>query len=109
MIQIGVKLLDRKGDATDFVEFELSEVNFIDLWSATNSSAKVPCHHTTHGSYLSLQTLRDITQAYEPFGFSAYDQSTVVNENQILDIEPLRNGTKVIFKDGSHTIIRKKI
>ncbi|WP_025683631.1 LytTR family transcriptional regulator DNA-binding domain-containing protein [Paenibacillus maysiensis] len=108
MIQIGVKLLDRKGDATDFVEFDLSEVNFIDLWSATNSSAKVPCHHTTNGSYLSLQTLKDVSQAYKHYGFKAYDQSNVINENRISEIIPMGKGSKVIFKDGNHTLIRRK-
>ncbi|OMF48635.1 LytTR family transcriptional regulator DNA-binding domain-containing protein [Paenibacillus peoriae] len=106
---IGVKLLNRAGDDTDFVEFELSEVNFIDLWSATNSSVKVPCHHTFHGSFLSLHTLKDISQAYYPFGFRCYDQSTVVNENKIEDVVPVKNGTKIIFTDGSYVVIRKKI
>ncbi|QYK61795.1 LytTR family transcriptional regulator DNA-binding domain-containing protein [Paenibacillus sp. S25] len=106
---IGVKLLDRAGDDSDFVEFGLDEVNYIDLWQPTKFSAKVPCHHTQHGSYLSLHTLKDISQAYYSFGFRSYDQSTVVNENKIEDVVPVKNGTRIIFTDGSYVVIRKNI
>ena len=98
----------RKDDITDFVEFRLREVNYIDLWSPTQHSGKIPAYHTPHGSYLALNTLRDISIGYSCYGFTAFDKSTVVNLHRIREIVPEERGSRVIFKDGSYVRVNKK-
>lgn len=99
---------NRTDESTDFVEFLLSEVNYIELLRPTDSSAKVPAYHTTHGSFLALSTIKDISMAYEDKGFMKYDQSNVINSSRIKDRVVQHKGTKVIFHDGSYVIVRKK-
>jgi len=106
---LAVKMFNRVGDNSDFVEIKLTDIKYIDLWSPTEHSAKVPAYHTSNGSYLALSTIRDISKAYEGFGFQAFDKSTVINTSKIKKFVPTITGTKVIFTDGSHVNIRKKI
>lgn len=106
---IGVKMHGRDGTANDFVEFCLSEVNYIDLWRETGNSAKIPTYHTSTGSYLAINTIKDISAAYNKFGFKAYDSSTVVNINSIKQAESRRTGSKIIFLDGTYVLVRKSI
>ena len=97
----------RTDEDTDFVEFDLMDINYIDLWSPTRNSAKVPAYHTFHGSYLALFTIVDISKGYRSYGFLAFDRSTVINLKNIKDLVPHKNGTKVIFRDNSFVIVRK--
>jgi len=108
MQKIGVKLLNRAGDETDFVTFDLLDVNYIDLFRPTDHSAKVPAYHTPCGSYLAISTLNEITVGYKQFGFKRYGGSTVVNENQIADKIIGEKDTTIVFLDGSCVRVRKK-
>lgn len=100
---------NRTGEETDFVEFDLSEVNYIELWSPTEHSAKVPAYHTSHGSYFALSTIKDISIGYCRYGFAAFDRSTVVNKANIKQMIVEQNGTKIIFHDNSFVKVRKKV
>lgn len=106
---LAVKMLNRVGDNSDFVEIRLSDINYIELWSPTENSAKVPSYHTPYGSFLALHTIKDISQAYSKYGFESFDRSNVINKKKIKEMVPLPNGTKIIFKDGSYVKVRKKI
>lgn len=106
---IGVKMHGRINDISDFVEFDLQDVKYIDLWRPTEHSAKVPAYHTSRGSYLALSTIGDISKAYEKSGFQSFDKSTVINTSKIKKLVPTSTGTKVVFTDGSHVNIRKKV
>lgn len=108
MKKLGIKLLNRVGDNSDFVTFSLSAVNYIDLMRPTDSSFKVPAYHTPDGSYLAIWTIHDISTGYEQFGFKRYGGSTVVNENQIAQKISEKYGTTIIFKCGSRVFVRKK-
>lgn len=105
---LGIKLLNRVGDDTDFVTFDLCMVNYIDLYRPTDHSGKVPAYHTPNGSYLAIFSLYDISAGYKKFGFKRYGGSTVVNEHRIMDKEPNESGTTIIFRDGSRVHVRKK-
>lgn len=105
---LAVKMFDRVGDNTDFVELNLSDINYIDLWSPTKHSAKVPAYHTSSGSYLALYTIKDISQAYSIYGFESFDRSTIINKEKIKKYIPYNSGTQIIFKDNSYVIVRKK-
>ncbi|MNW52749.1 LytTr DNA-binding domain protein [compost metagenome] len=105
---LAVKMFDRVGDNTDFVEIRLSDVNFIDLWSPTEHSAKVPAYHTSFGSFLALSTIKDISDAYFKYGFELFDRSTIVNVNNIKSIVPDNNGSKVIFYNDTYVNVRRK-
>ena len=107
---IGVKAFDRTGGVDDFVEFDLIEdVNFIYMYNPTEHSSKVPAYHTSYGSLLALSTLRDAGMAYKQYGFEAYDKSNIVNVNKIKELKEDKDGTKVIFVDGTVTFVRKKL
>jgi hypothetical protein len=104
-----VKMFDRAGDSSDIVKLDIDkEVNFIEVWRVNGNSSKVLTYHTSQGSYLAIHTLRDAVLAYRDQGFSAYDQSTVINKKMIKDISPHLNGSIVTFFDNSHAEIRKK-
>lgn len=100
---------NRTGESTDFVEFLLDEVNYIDLWPPTNHSSEVPTFHTSQGSFVALSTIKDISVAFAKFGFESYDRSSVINVERIKELEPVKSGTKVIFDDDSYVFVRKSI
>lgn len=106
---LGVKMHGRNGTGSDFVEFKLSEVNYIDLWRETGNSAKIPTYHTSTGSFLALNTIKDISAAYSKFDFEPYDSSTVVNVNSIKEAISHKTGTKIIFLDGTYVLVRGNI
>lgn len=106
---LAVKMFNRVGDNSDFVEIRFSDINYIELWSPTEHSAKVPAYHTPNGSYLALSTIKDISQAYAKFGFESFDRSTVVNKKKIKKMIPIPYGTQIVFKDDSYVNVRKKI
>lgn len=101
---LGVKMHNRTGDLSDFEYFYLKEVNYVDLWES-----EIPSYHTSHGSYLALSTVKDLTAAYAGYGFESYDRSNVVNVDRIKELQRVKRGTKVIFQDGSYVIVRKNI
>ncbi|OME69659.1 LytTR family transcriptional regulator DNA-binding domain-containing protein [Paenibacillus peoriae] len=109
MIVTCVKIHDRDGSDSDFVEISLYDVNYIDLWQPTRSKEYCPAYHTSTGSYIGLRTLKDISKAYAKYGFKSYDRSTVVNENLIKRTETDNHGSKVFFDDGSFVLIRTKL
>lgn len=106
---LAVKMFDRVGDNTDFVEIKLSDIKYIELWSPTEHSSKVPAYHTPYGSFLALYTIKDISQACAKYGFESFDRSTVINKKMIKKMVPLSNGTQIIFKDDTHVNVRKKL
>jgi DNA-binding LytR/AlgR family response regulator len=106
---LAVKLLNRVGDNSDFVEIRLSDINYIELLKPTENSAKVPSYHTSYGSFLAIHTMNDISQAYSQYGFESFDRSTVINKKRIKKMVPIPKGTKIIFHDGSYVKVRKKI
>lgn len=105
---IGIKLLNRIGDESDFVIFDISCVNYVDLYKPTENSGAVPAYHTPNGSYLALSTIRDLAKGYERFGFKRYGGSTVINESRVSKKIVEENGTTVIFMCGSVVKVRKK-
>jgi hypothetical protein len=105
---IGIKLLDRVGDESDFVTFDISCVNYIDLYKPTENSGAVPAYHTSEGSYLALSTIRDLSRGYKRFGFKRHGGSTVINEKRVREKIVEENGTTVIFMCGSVVKVRKK-
>lgn len=105
---IGVKLHNRTGGPTDFVEFRLADVNYIDLWRPTNHSAKVPAYHTPDGSYLALSSIKDLAAGYNCLGFKRYGGSTVVNEKRVGDKIIENCGTTIIFLCGNRVQVQKK-
>lgn len=100
---IGVKLENRTGDDSDFVEFRLCDVNYIYLWT-TN----IPAYQTANGTYLALSKLNNVATAYKKYGFKQYDQSHVINVDKIKERIPATDGTLIIFHDGSGVMVRKK-
>ncbi|SEB28068.1 LytTr DNA-binding domain-containing protein [Paenibacillus sp. 276b] len=109
MIIIGVKIHDRTGMESDFVELSLGDVNYIDLWQPTKSKEKCPAYHTEGGSYLSLRTLKDVSKAYANYGFKPYDSSTIINENRIAKTETTDSGSNIYFDDGTFVRVRSKL
>ena len=99
----------RDGTPNDFVEFSLSKVNYIDGWKETGNSAKIPAYHTSFGSFIALNTNKDISVAYRKFGFESYDTSTIVNVNNIKEASSYKTGSKIIFIDGTYVLVRKSI
>lgn len=106
---LGVKMHNRTGESTDFVEFELEDVNYVDLWRNTNHSAKVPAYHTPDGSYLAISSIKDLAVGYKHFGFKRYGGSTVINESRIDDTVTEEFGTTIIFLCGNRVFVKKKI
>ena len=104
-----IKMFDRVGDESDFVEINMSDINFIDLWRPTEHSSKIPAYHTPFGSFLALSTLQDISIAYAKYNFKIIDRSTVINSSNIKEIVPEPGGSKVIFKDDSYVNVRAKL
>ncbi|MNN52267.1 LytTr DNA-binding domain protein [compost metagenome] len=110
MILLTVKMHDRVGDESDFVEIYLSEVNYIDLWDRTKNSTKVLAFHTSTGSYLAITTLSDIAAVWRKYGFDLVGKSTVVNSSRVESIKTIdHNGSIIKFVDGSHISVRKQI
>ena len=106
---LGIKLIDRIGDESDFVTFSISDVNYVDLYRPTDHSAKVPAYHTPYGSFLAISTIREISIGYKKFGFKRYGGSTVVNENRVSERIVDEIGTTIIFICGSRVHVRKKV
>ncbi|WP_340011752.1 LytTR family transcriptional regulator DNA-binding domain-containing protein [Paenibacillus sp. FSL H7-0690] len=106
---IVVKLNDRVGDNSDFVEIDINEVNYFDLWKKDSNSDKVLAFHTSEGSFLALSTLKEAHSAYCEYGFELYDRSTGVNTQRVKEAKQHKSGSIVEFHDGSTVIVRKKI
>lgn len=106
---VGVKMHDRTGGENDFVVFDLADVKSIDMWRPTAYSGQVPAYHTEDGSYLAINTLKDAKIAYRKFGFESFDNTVLINMNKVVEFLPIKTGTKVMFDDGTHAIVRKKI
>jgi hypothetical protein len=106
-----VKMHDRVGDDSDFVEIDLiEEVNYIDLWARTKNSNKVLAFHTAHGSYLAITTLADIGKVSDRYGFELIGQEAVINVKRVECIKSIdNNGSIVWFIDGTHANLRKQI
>lgn len=105
-----VKMHDRVGDDSDFVEIYLSEVNYIDLWDRTKNSTKVLAFHTSQGSYLAITMLSDIAIVTDKYGFDMVGKSTVVNRSRVDSIKSINNnGSLIKFVDGSHINVSKQI
>lgn len=104
-----VKMFGRIGDDSDFVEIDLNDVNYIDLWRPTGSSTKVLAFYTSFGSFVGLSTLTDAAKAFAPFGFSQYDSSNIINVKRIWRVEDRPGGSSIYFIDGSHVIVRRKL
>lgn len=105
---IGIKLLNRVGDDSDFVTFNIREVNYIDLYRPTDHSAKIPVYHTPHGSYMALSTIHDLAEGYKRFGFVRHGGSTIINERRIAEKIPVDRGTIVVFLCGNKVFVKKK-
>lgn len=80
---LGVKTIDRQGDASDFVTFRLSEVNYISTAKLKKRSIPVPIYHTRDGSYAPLLTLKDLSMALSSRGFRYADRSTIINIKRV--------------------------
>lgn len=106
---ICIKIHDRDGTESDFVEISLNEVNYIYAYRPIRSNVTVPAYHTKHGSYVGLRTLKDIAKGYARFGFRSYDNSTIVNENLLSQTITDKTGTTLCFDDGSVVRIRAKL
>lgn len=104
---IGIKLLNRVGDDSDFVIFDLCSVNYIDLYRPTDHSAKVPAYHTPDGSYLAISSIRDLAAGYKRFGFKRYGGSTVINEQRVAEKIVGDAETTIVFECGSRVQVRK--
>jgi hypothetical protein len=104
-----VKIHDRDGSDADFVEILLTDVKYIDLWQRTKSNELCPAYHTESGSYVGLNTLKDISKAYAKYGFRFYDRSTIVNQNMVKNVETDDRGSKIFFHDDTFVRVRKKI
>jgi hypothetical protein len=105
---IGVKLQNRTGELSDFVEFRLGEVNYIEMWKHTSNSAKIPIYHTPTGSYLAISTIKDLAAGYSRFGFKRYGGSTVINEKLVKEKIVEDCGTTIVFRCGSRVYVNKK-
>lgn len=110
MKMIAVKMHDRVGDETDFVELDLlNEINFIDLWQRTSNSAKVLAFHTGHGSYIAVTTLVDISKICHNYGYEMMGNA-VVNNRRVEWVKSIdNNGSIVKFIDGTHIDVKKQI
>jgi hypothetical protein len=96
---IGVKIIGRNGDDSDFVKFKLEDVNYINMHKPDNSSVRIPIYHTSHGSFAPLMTLKDISAAMKTYGFAHFDKSTIVNLKRIKDKIKGRKGLRIVFVD----------
>lgn len=105
MTMIGVKLSDRKGDESDFVEFNIESVNYITVYKPRSSREQIPIYHTSDGSYVPLLTLRDISIALKPRGFHYVDNSTIINSKRVKHVERKGGQLKVIFNDLSEIVV----
>lgn len=108
MVILGVKTSGRVDDESDFVEFSICEVNYINLYRPRKNSEQIPVYHTSYGSFAPLLTLRDLHVALTPRGFHYIDQSTLVNGNRVIRKERLEEGLKLIFVDLSELYVSKK-
>ncbi|HEY0828334.1 MAG TPA: LytTR family transcriptional regulator DNA-binding domain-containing protein [Bacilli bacterium] len=104
---IGVKAENRTGDDSDFVTFDLSEINFIELWRPTKSAEKVPMFHTNSGNYLFIVTLEGLYKALKDYGFTQLDSVNVVNLNNVSYVEESKFFIRACFENGSSTSISK--
>lgn len=106
---MGIRLFDRVGDESDFCEFPVEIVDYIDLYRPTDHSGKIPVFHTPHGSYMAVHTLSDLAIALKRYGFVRHGNSTIINEKRILEKHPLDGGTQIIFIDGKKLFIKKNL
>jgi len=106
-----VKMFNRFGDDSDFVEIDLiDEVNYIDLWYKNKNSTKVLAFHTSHGSYLAITTLSDIARVCEKYGFELAGKSHCININKVESIKAKdHNGSTIVFIDGTHVDVSKQV
>ncbi|MBB6690786.1 LytTR family transcriptional regulator DNA-binding domain-containing protein [Cohnella xylanilytica] len=98
---IGVRLDQRVGEASDFVEFRIGEVNYINVIRPKGKSHHIPIYHTSHGSYAPLLTLRDLSTALLPRGFEQMDGSILVNSARVKDKTMTDQGMIIIFDDDT--------
>lgn len=105
-----VKMEDRAGDDSDFLELDLiDEIYYINLWQRTSNSAKVLAFHTTHGTYLPLTTLADISKICAKYGYEMMGNA-VVNTRKVKTVKSVNNnGTVVTFIDGKAIKVKKQI
>jgi DNA-binding LytR/AlgR family response regulator len=106
-----VKMHERVGDESDFVEIDLiDDVNYIDLWERTRNSNRVLAFHTSHGSYLAITTLADIAAVCEKYGFELAGKSACINSSRVDSVKAKdHNGSTIIFIDGTHVDVSKQI
>jgi DNA-binding LytR/AlgR family response regulator len=105
-----VKMHDRSGDDEDFVELDVDDVDYINIWYRTKSSTGVPAFHTFYGSFICLCNLTDLSKALKSFGFESADQSTIINTKRVKEVKSVdNNGSVIKFTSGLKVRIRKQI
>lgn len=105
-----VRMFDRKGDDTDFVELDMGDVDYINVWYRTKNSYGVPAFHTFYGSFICLCNLGDLSKALKHLGFEPMDQSTIINTKNVEQVKSVdNNGSVIKFISGLKVRIRKHI
>ncbi|RFB35685.1 LytTR family transcriptional regulator DNA-binding domain-containing protein [Brevibacillus sp. VP] len=94
-------------DITDIEDFDIVEVNKVDLYKPKNSKNGVLRYYTNKGVFLGLTTLEDVAQKWEKFGFMQLDPVNVVNINAIKYIVDDFFSIRAYFEDGSFAAISR--
>lgn len=94
MKMTGVKLYNRTGDGTDFVEFDLkTDLIFIELSKKAlykklphSIPDKTPIFHTIHGSLITIMSLQTFWAILKDVGYDFLNPSQLVNMNFVEEI-----------------------
>lgn len=104
---LGVKAENRTGEDSDFITFDIADVNFIELWRPTKNADKIPMFHTKLGKFFQVGSLEGFSITLRKFGFTQLDTVNVVNLSNVEYVCESNFYTRAYFEDGTYTTISK--
>ncbi|PPA87065.1 hypothetical protein C4A75_03555 [Brevibacillus laterosporus] len=99
--------VERKYDESDFIEFGVEEVNYVDLFRPKKNSDSILRFHTNKGVFLAVTTLEGIRASWGKYGFVSLDAVNVVNLENITYVVENALFIRAYFGDGSYTTVSR--
>lgn len=104
---LGVKAFGRDGTEDDYVVFNTSEIDYIELSKPSKNAEKIPLYHTHRGAFFALLTLEGISHLLQSEGITHLDSVNLVNINNVEYIVETSYYVRAYFRNGTYASVSK--